>query len=76
MLRIIRTNDDYFACKLNIIIAGFFITIYSTLLLIKFHSDNHYKIKLYSSFGLITGLLFMLCCIFKIRKNTDYYEQV
>lgn len=76
MLRIIKSDDDYFACKLNMIIAGFFITIYSTLLLIKYHSDIHYKIKLYSSFGLITGLLFILCSIFKIKRNTDYYHQV
>lgn len=76
MIRIITTDDNYFICKLNLIVMGVFVFIYSTLLLLKFHSDHHYKIKLYSSVGLITGLLLILCNIFKIKRNTDYYHHI
>ena len=74
MIKIVSVKDNYFICKLNILIIGFFISIYSILLLIKYHSDNYDKIKIYSSFGLLLGLIFTLCGLLTYKKEFSYQE--
>lgn len=78
LIRLIKMNDYNFACKLNLIILGFFLFMLSIFLIVRYGGDSHKnkEMHIYTSILFISGLVFTMIGCFTIEKKYEMYEEI
>ena len=71
-------NDYNFACKLNLIVLGVFLFIFSICLIVRYKEDlhNNKEMYIYSALLFIFGLIFSIIGCFTIEKKYEMYDEI
>lgn len=77
-IRFINKKDYNFACKLNLIVLGVFLFIFSICLIIRYNKNlhNNNEMDIYSVLLFIFGLIFIIIGCFTIEKKYEMYEEI
>ena len=81
-VRFINKKDYNFSCKLNLIVLGVFLFIFSICLIVRYNKNlhnnlhNNNEMDIYSVLLFIFGLIFIIIGCFTIEKKYEMYDEI